>query len=269
MNKNKIQLPCMFNVKIVSSWPLLLCLALLLLNDFYLKMHYPGWITGKLSDFSGLALVALLVFSTALPFRFALLLLVSLFCWWKSPWSQFFIDFLNSLSTVQFGRVIDYSDLFALAVLPLAKWIVQDLHRFTLSFLVGAKPVPILVVTACLFAIMATSAIPTRQSYHFEPVSKNRHIDSQQFIAALQRALQKFDVSCSNCDPASPIKVLLGRGCEVQVKFSGAMAQVSVRTMPSGVIFGESAAEKAEQIRRAIKAEVSNSFDGLQYVEPL
>jgi len=36
-------------------------LALLILNDHYLKAAYPGWWTGKLSDLAGLAVVPLLV----------------------------------------------------------------------------------------------------------------------------------------------------------------------------------------------------------------
>ena len=28
--------------------------AVLIINDHYLKAHYPGWITGKLSDFAGI-----------------------------------------------------------------------------------------------------------------------------------------------------------------------------------------------------------------------
>ena len=39
----------------------LLTLLTLAANDLYLKAAYPGWITGKLSDISGLFLVSLFV----------------------------------------------------------------------------------------------------------------------------------------------------------------------------------------------------------------
>jgi hypothetical protein len=36
-------------------------IAVLLVNDHYLKLHYPGWLTGKLSDAAGLVFFPLLV----------------------------------------------------------------------------------------------------------------------------------------------------------------------------------------------------------------
>ena len=38
-------------------------LLLLIANDFYLKYAFPGWLTGKLSDFTGLIVFSLLLFS--------------------------------------------------------------------------------------------------------------------------------------------------------------------------------------------------------------
>ena len=46
---------------ILTRWPFIVVLAVLLLNDWWLKSQYPGVITGKLSDFSGLAVVAMLL----------------------------------------------------------------------------------------------------------------------------------------------------------------------------------------------------------------
>jgi len=36
-------------------------IALLIINDHYLKAEYPGWVTGKLSDFAGLVFFPLLL----------------------------------------------------------------------------------------------------------------------------------------------------------------------------------------------------------------
>ncbi|MCP4580716.1 MAG: hypothetical protein GY839_03815 [candidate division Zixibacteria bacterium] len=41
----------------------LLALALLLLNDHLLKAAYPGWLTGKLSDFAGLFVMAVFAYA--------------------------------------------------------------------------------------------------------------------------------------------------------------------------------------------------------------
>ncbi|WP_434656468.1 hypothetical protein [Chromobacterium violaceum] len=44
----------------LAGWPALASLSLLLANDWWLKQHHPGWLSGKLSDFAGLALAGLL-----------------------------------------------------------------------------------------------------------------------------------------------------------------------------------------------------------------
>lgn len=96
-------------------------LFLLLLNDFYLKEEFHNFLTGKLSDFAGL-----FVF----PFFFAaffnkkskaiyLLTFVG-FIFWKSPFANYFIETFNSLMFFNINRIIDYTDLIALLILPLS-----------------------------------------------------------------------------------------------------------------------------------------------------
>jgi hypothetical protein len=93
----------------------LVALLVLLVNDHVLKDAFPGFITGKLSDFAGLFAFATF-FASAFPRRAAAICVATgaLFVWWKSPWSQMFVDAL------QLSRVVDWSDLFALIVLPFA-----------------------------------------------------------------------------------------------------------------------------------------------------
>ncbi|MBW3554543.1 MAG: hypothetical protein KY466_13595 [Gemmatimonadetes bacterium] len=94
---------------------------LLIVNDWILKPVYGNGFTGKLSDFAGL--FAFGVFLCAvLPRRRRLVLgLVAVaFAVWKSDLSQPLIDGWNALGLFRVGRTVDFSDLFALAVLPLA-----------------------------------------------------------------------------------------------------------------------------------------------------
>jgi len=42
----------------IATWPYALAVVTLLVNDWCLKSAYPGLVTGKLSDFAGLAVVA-------------------------------------------------------------------------------------------------------------------------------------------------------------------------------------------------------------------
>lgn len=89
------------------SWPFVTSLALLLLNDLILKSEMPGLITGKLSDFAGIAVVGMLAagLRVARP-TLALGLVAAAFAWWKSPASQPFIETVQAHDG-DFGRVQD------------------------------------------------------------------------------------------------------------------------------------------------------------------
>ncbi|MGB5510769.1 MAG: hypothetical protein WBM87_03575 [Woeseiaceae bacterium] len=50
--------------------------------------------------------------------------LVLSFAFWKSPFSQALIDLINAVTAAKIGRVVDYSDILAFAVIPFA-WIIE------------------------------------------------------------------------------------------------------------------------------------------------
>lgn len=128
--------------------------ALLLLNDFALKRSYPCWLTGKLSDFTGLfsfCLLALIIW----PQPRVLLGIALSFALWKSPFSQPLVTSWNTLTGWLINRTTDYTDLIALSVIPLA-WIFYE----------KARPARIRIewrLASCcvsLFAFAATSQLP-------------------------------------------------------------------------------------------------------------
>ena len=82
----------------LTRWPFLTALALLLLNDFWLKSQYPGLVTGKLSDFAGIAMIALPCLA-AFPRRARTIYaaIAVAFFWWKSPLSGAFISVANEV----------------------------------------------------------------------------------------------------------------------------------------------------------------------------
>jgi len=95
-------------------------LFLLIINDAFLKWQFPSWFTGKLSDFAGLFAFA---FFVSIFFQkrknIVYVFIAILFIWWKSSWSQNFIDLWNKLVFFPVHRVIDYTDLIALIILPI------------------------------------------------------------------------------------------------------------------------------------------------------
>lgn len=96
-----------------------LFLGLLVVNDLFLKGLYPGWWTGKLSDFSGLLIFPIVVFAlTGWKQKHIIWLTIGGFLFWKSGLSQPLIDGWNAIMPVHLSRVIDYSDLIALLMVP-------------------------------------------------------------------------------------------------------------------------------------------------------
>lgn len=111
----------------------LLSLVLLLLNDFYFKYQFHNWFTGKLSDFTGLFIFTIFLIAL-LPSEKKNIIVISglFFCWWKSPLSDYFIEFFNYYLSLPVKRVIDYTDLYALLVLPFAYQVKPPNYSVTL-----------------------------------------------------------------------------------------------------------------------------------------
>ena len=141
------------DLKILTTYWFLIVLTLLLLNDFVFKELFSNWMTGKLSEFAGLFIFPL--FWTALLPRQKnkIFWLTGLFfIFWKSPFSQSFIDNWNDLGLWSISRTVDYTDLIALTILPLAFRLVNINKKLR-----TIKIHPVLPLLLSAFSFMATS----------------------------------------------------------------------------------------------------------------
>jgi|GEM_PF-1106337 len=112
----------------------LLGLATLLLNDFVLKYEVGGWVTGKLSDICGLFIF---------PFFWSIffgqqrlmiyILTVVMFIIWKLPVSTGILNAINEFAGTHFSRVIDYTDLFTLLIIPISYARFSYLNKLPLA----------------------------------------------------------------------------------------------------------------------------------------
>ena len=137
----------------LSSPGFLAALFLLLLNDLFLKSYLHNALTGKLSDFAGLFVFPL--FWVAFLPRFRSWIYVGtgvMFILWKSPASDILIDGWNRVGWISVARTLDYSDLWALAILPFSY--VYGLRG---PRLVPSRALPVLIGVVSLFAFVATS----------------------------------------------------------------------------------------------------------------
>lgn len=133
------------------------CLLVLMMNDFWWKETFHNWLTGKLSDLSGLAMVTMLVFALGgwKAKRPACLAVSILFIFWKSGWSQPLIDAWNAEGIMEIGRAVDYTDIPCLLVL-------LPVYYYEPRAVQGAYSITRRIAVACLagislFSIVATS----------------------------------------------------------------------------------------------------------------
>ena len=141
---------------LLACAPFVACLAVLVLNDSLLKPEWHNAITGKLSDFSGIAVFCLfwIAFLPAYA-RSVLIATATGFAWWKSPLSQPLIELWNARIPLQLARTVDYSDLLALLELPA---IAAYVRRGPVQ---PASPYLKTPLAACaLAAMMGTSKMP-------------------------------------------------------------------------------------------------------------
>lgn len=95
--------------------------TLLMVNDLYLKSAYPGVVTGKLSDIAGLFAFPFFfsIFAPRQKLRIYMATAMG-FILWKLPAADAVIGAINHILPYSIGRVADYSDYWALLVLPIA-----------------------------------------------------------------------------------------------------------------------------------------------------
>lgn len=144
------------------NWPFLVALLVLLLNDHWWKWTFSNGLTGKLSDVAGLVLLPLFLCAIKPSWwRFFLLISALSFCFWKSPYSQSLIDGYNQLAWIPIQRVVDYTDLWALWVLPLVGWFIRELPKQQSWQLGRSSRVAGALGVVCLLAFSATSPPPS------------------------------------------------------------------------------------------------------------
>lgn len=120
--------------KYLFNYIFLLGLFLLILNDHLLKAVYGNWFTGKLSDVAGLLILPMfLKYLFPISTKKSILFTIVFFIFWKSPFSQFFIDSFNSLGLYNMGRVVDYTDFIAFLILPFSSYVLDNIEKFEMK----------------------------------------------------------------------------------------------------------------------------------------
>jgi hypothetical protein len=104
--------------------------GVLLVNDWVLKAAAGNWLTGKVSDFAGLAAFSMFWAAVFPRHRRAVFIVTgAAFVFWKSPLSEGALQAWNALGVWPLTRVQDYSDLLALSILVPTHWLLREMDN--------------------------------------------------------------------------------------------------------------------------------------------
>ena len=257
----------------VTTWPFLLALATLLANDFWFKRAWPGLVTGKLSDFAGIAIVSLLLFA-AFPERrrLASFGIVIGFAWWKSPLSQPAID---AWPFFPIGRTVDYTDLAAFLVMPACAVVARRPVRFALP---GAAlrrwlAAPLIALTG--FALMATSQVNPRPYPPCDTCAPQLPASAPAAPpapdhAAIERTVREV-AARYGLQPDSRIPTLLvGAHLELSYTFGGPRSLgIQIQASPMFLSWKGSVKKRIADLGGELKTRLGTDFKDLEVIERL
>jgi hypothetical protein len=256
----------------LTTWPFVASVITLILNDAWLKGAYPGVLSGKLSDFAGVAIVTWLLLAVwpRRPWRVYAAVFIG-FAWWKSPLSQPVIDAANLLLPVAIGRVVDYSDLLACLVMPLCARIALRPSAFAIPGHTLRRLLIAPVAGLTVFGLMATSQLPViPQDYRFHKPVSTGDLDRQAVANTVATIAERHGFKCFECD--TPESQGEYRADLVTFKYSftdDRTIAFQITIYMEGLIFVESGESEAIRFRDDLKRQLASLYPGLEYVEIL
>ena len=147
------------NKFLLLNYVFVVSIILLFINDHFLKLYFHNWFTGKFSDFLGMIIFPLFLAYIFPKLRtFSVFVSFVLFIFWKSPFSEGFIDFYNQISPIAVARVVDYTDFIAFVFLVIPFLLIK--YDALLQPFKIRKISPALVLAPSVFVMMATSPPP-------------------------------------------------------------------------------------------------------------
>ncbi len=147
---------------------IILSIAILVINDEYLKFVYPNILTGKLSDVIGLfSITFILIWSSKLSNTALCAMVILGFTLWKTSLSNPLINFLNSVD-IPVGRIKDMTDLLVLPIILIPIILAKDIKKISIyrPFKIGMILVSIIAFTATTMPMKATKEYELIDKYY-------------------------------------------------------------------------------------------------------
>lgn len=161
---------------LITSPLFILGLIILLLNDHWAKLTFANVWTGKISDFAGMFIFPLFLLAFFPRYKKEVFAIAAIFfLWWKSPFSQGVIDWIN-ISGVGISRVVDYTDLWALLMLPIA-WSYEKHAK-------GIRMIPAYMIACIAFMGFCATSLPPQKVVEYQEINKSYEFPySKTFLA--------------------------------------------------------------------------------------
>lgn len=178
MSKTPLMAQHRRNPKLLLNGAFISALLVLLLNDHLWKWTHANSFTGKLSDVSGLVLLPLLLTYLFPRLRVNSIWISTLFfILWKTPLVTPLIESYNHWALIPISRVVDYTDYWALLILPLPYWLLyrseQQAHRSLAPREKRYHWRPLFAWSIGLIAALAFMATSPPRWYYFQQSSGN------------------------------------------------------------------------------------------------
>lgn len=255
--------------QVFDTWPLYLSLLLLVANDYYFKQTYSNWITGKLSDVAGVFLVVLTLRAIMPGGKHRISwTIVTLFVFWKSSLSQPLIEAFNRFTPINVDRVVDYTDVLALVMVPLANYVFDHHSQFRITFRrIAALRIPVIIAT--VLAITGTSVITPHHRYVIRKETPDQEIDREKALSLIGAVAQRYDLVCATrCDPSDNEGAFSDKEITLRYAFLDNNRGVTfdITGQPSGVIFGKGSWDEMESIKIQLQDALGREFDGMEFV---
>ncbi|MET3018676.1 hypothetical protein [Flavobacterium hydatis] len=148
----------------------LISLIILILNDWVFKNVFHNYVTGKLSDFAGLFVFpffwSVLFFKRAKEIHLGTILF---FIFWKSPFSEVFVNLFGLY------RIVDFSDNMALLSVFVS---YQLLKKESVSLKLRPITLQLIFLLSC-FSFIATTQRPSYEEYSIENEFLNLYLKNE------------------------------------------------------------------------------------------
>lgn len=252
---------------VLGSAGFLAALAALGINDWFLKDAFHNALTGKISDFAGLfALTALL--ANLFPRRRFLIAfgVASGFVFWKLRLSDPILNLAIQWGGLRLVRVVDPTDLLALAIVPLAA-----IYRPRATLRPSAASRALALAAACLLFV-GTSRVEHEVSLtsdsaerrYASPLSERGIVDALKRCGAHPYASKTID------NGTEKRTVLFHVNLDGTVKLTSVMAWAILEPTTNGTdlaissvsVPGESSPYTDEEVRQAFSGQLEKCLTG-------